>query len=123
MEPWRWLAQHLAHDVPAATQVVGLDRGPDRGSEHHALVDPTWAGRQTLLALGLPMGPESLDARPRERNRPPRLSGLRRLEPELALHTLERVGDLEELLVEIDVVPSQTEQLAPTQPEIDGEHV
>ena len=51
------------------------------------------------------------------------MPGLRRLEPQFALDALERVGHLEELLVEVHAVPSQPEQLAPSQPEIDSEHI
>ena len=81
------------------------------------------AGNEPLPSLGDPMQTQRFNARGGERDGSLGASGFRRQEPKLAVDPLKGVADLQGAVVQVDVLPSQPEQIATSQPQIDSQDV
>jgi hypothetical protein len=102
--------------VPRAKHVAGLQRRSDTGREYEVVVLIGAAGQQSRFDLLSSVASENCHCVRRDSNRATRETCFRLPEDDaLAADALRRLLDMQRCTVEVDVAPTQSEQLAASQ--------
>ena len=109
--------------IKQARQVPRLDHRSDPGRKRETGVGPPRATSQLLGHLPSPMSPQDLHRRRWKRDRSPRPGRLRRSEHQALRKPLHVAAHVNQTILQINVLPSQGQQLAlsQTQRDPDGE--